>query len=114
MALDNLGDKKKEEDQDWLDEQKKEEVEELATELGLEDKDDLEELDGRLDTISQIAISADKRITQLEERMDRIENLSNLMIMFGSDLMEVRRELDLVDEENKYIEEDENDDAWIT
>lgn len=66
MGLDELADNKKEE-------QKNNKVEGLKEELGVEDKEDMQELDSRLSKALQMIITMDRRIEELEGRLAVIE-----------------------------------------
>lgn len=58
---------------DLIDDAEEEEVTELATELGLEDKQDIEELDNRLSDIYTLLIAFDKQLEKIENRLKMLE-----------------------------------------
>lgn len=62
MGLNDLGENEKERVQE-------EQSEELATELGVEDKEDLERLDDRLNTLLELTNSNGKRLEEVENDM---------------------------------------------
>ena len=55
-------------------ETKNEQVDSLADELGVEDKDDLEEMDGRLDRILSIVLSLDKKVEDIEDEIEVVKS----------------------------------------
>lgn len=55
-------------------ETKNEQVDSLADELGIEDKDDLEEMDGRLDRILSIVLSLDKKVEDIEDEIEVVKS----------------------------------------
>jgi len=67
MGLGDIAEDKKEEAQ-------KEVTEDIADELGIEDKDDLEKMDGRLGRILSIVVSLDKKVESLEEKLEMVKN----------------------------------------
>ena len=68
MALDDLADNAKE----HADKKK---AKELASKLGVGNREELEELDDRIGTISQMLVSQDKRIEELEEEVETLRTL---------------------------------------
>jgi len=62
MALDDMVDGAK-------DETKSNKAQELAEELGVEDKEDLEELNEQVKTLSEIIINLDKKVENLNEQV---------------------------------------------
>lgn len=81
MALDDLGEKKKEERKD-----------KRAEDIGVDDVEEFDELKERVKTLSSIQTSHDKKIRELEDKLDSqtalIEGIFTLMRGKG-DLVEV-------------------------
>lgn len=59
--------------QDKKKESKKEATSEIADELGIEDKDELEKMDGRLGRILSIVVSLDKKVEVLEDKIELVK-----------------------------------------
>lgn len=68
MALDDVIDGAK-------DDTKSSKAQELAEELGVEDKEDLEELNERVETLSNIIISLDKEVEKLSEQVTMLRSV---------------------------------------
>lgn len=68
MALGDIADSAKEE-------KKESKLEELKEELGVEDKEELEELNGHLRLMRNVMIAQDKKIERLENRVDKLEKI---------------------------------------
>lgn len=68
MGLDDLVD-------DTKESKEKEEVNTLSEELGVDDLEDLEKVDGRLQDLFQIMISQDRRIEELEDDIRVLKSL---------------------------------------
>lgn len=85
MALDDLGDKKSDENQGWLQEQQEEELQEIADELGIEDKEDLEWLDDRLSKLAAHQVQYNKEVAELKEEISRLERVIQAILTVMSD-----------------------------
>lgn len=57
-----------------------ERVEELSEKLGVEDKEELERLDDRISTMSQIIVSQEQEIESMRHKIDSLEELLNYLI----------------------------------
>jgi len=90
MGLDDIIDSGKED-------AKESKVNELAEELGVEDKEDLEKLNNQMKTLSEIVISLDKEVEELREEVSALRS-------------GVIQALDNPKEGEK--EQDEDDSAW--
>lgn len=73
MGLDDVAKSAKEE-------VKEEKTEDLKDKLGVETEEDLEEYDERVGRIVDILVAHDKKVEDLEERLDRIEKQNSLII----------------------------------
>lgn len=79
MALDDLSDSAKEEEEE-------EQVEGIMEELGVENKEELEELDGRVGTLSKTVVAQDKKINELEEEVKSLRAIvKNRLLEDGSE-----------------------------
>lgn len=85
MALDDLGDKKSEEGQDWLQEQKDEELQEMADKLGIESKDDLEWLDDRLTKLANHQVHYNKEVAELKKEIRSLERVIQSILTIMDD-----------------------------
>lgn len=54
---------------DVEEEKKQDEVEELKESLGIEDKEDMEQLEGRLQNLMSMQITLDKRMEEMEDEV---------------------------------------------
>lgn len=73
MGLDELVD-------DHEQEHEEEETRNLLDELGIESREELEAMDGRIGSLSEMVISLDSRVERLNDRLERQEKLlSNLI-----------------------------------
>lgn len=63
-----------------LDSAEQEEVQEVADKLGVDDKEDLQQLDDRISDLYELLVSQDKKIEQLERRLDVQEELIRKLI----------------------------------
>lgn len=106
MGLGDMVDNAEEEEQSWVDEQKQDKVDDMASQLGIESKEDLEELDTRLEHVSKMATSYEKKLRELEEQ---VEDMKKILVMFGSDLMDTRRELGMIEVGEFEEDKDDND-----
>lgn len=68
MGLDELADEKEQE-------QKNNKVEGLKEQLGVENEEELEQLDDRLGMSIRMLVNLDKRIEELEQRVDVLEKV---------------------------------------
>lgn len=59
---------------DIVDDQKEEDVQETAEEIGLEDREDVEKLDGRLDDMMSMVLSLDKDVDDIDETLKSISS----------------------------------------
>lgn len=73
MGLDDLGDNQKEK-------KKQEQAESVAEKLGVESKEDLDELEDRIQTMAELIISMDKKLEEIETRL----NIHEKAIVEGS------------------------------
>lgn len=92
---------------------KEELTEDIKTELGIEDKETLEKVDDRLRDATQFAVDLDKRIQDLEDRLNKIED--GIQINRGAILALFR---EIGNPENAEIEkvakEEESKNPWMT
>lgn len=90
---------------DVEEETKEEESEELKDELGIEDRETLKEVDGRLDDIMELAINLDRRVQDLED---------DLQINRGAILALLREIGNPEDAEVEQLaEEEESKNPWL-
>lgn len=73
MGLDDLVDSTK-------DEADKEKVNNLADELGIEDREDLENLDGRIGRLFEHIILLDGKVERMEEEVSQVKRLLGELI----------------------------------
>lgn len=60
--------------EDLLDDAEKDEVDKLADELGIEDKEQLNKVDSKISDLYKLLVSFDKKMEELEDRITMIEN----------------------------------------
>lgn len=88
MGLDDLVD-------DVGEDKEKEELEELMDELGIEDKDDLEQLDGRLDRMFGIVLTLENDIENLKSEVNVLRSaLSRTIKEFADESDQLNEEPD--------------------
>lgn len=93
---------------DAEEETKEEKVDEVSDELGVEDKEDLENLNDRIKRVHQMLDSIDKNLQELEADMQINRGA------IASIMNEIGNPEDAKVKSISEIEEDEEDNPWLT